>query len=129
MMEERLNRDSGTMNRVTLSDIRVLLQRRPSGVSSSQEQSPLVRDMNMTIRDLLTMIPPDQWPRPGPDLSCPNPHCNQCIEATDSHLRKHSEAFEDGLFHDPLIAILSGLIGWKIDMTNQSGYACPFIGA
>jgi hypothetical protein len=85
--------------------------------------------MNMTVRDLLTMIPLDQWPRPGPHLSCPNPHCNQGIKATDSHLRKYPEAFEDGLFHDPLIATLWSLIGWKVDMTDQSGYACPFLGA
>jgi hypothetical protein len=110
-IEERLNRDMWRMNRIALSDIKMLIQTRPPSDSSPQRQSLHIRDMNMTVRNLLTMIPPDQWPRPGPHLSCLNPHCNQCIEATDSHLRKHSESFGDGLFHDPLIATLSGLIG------------------
>jgi hypothetical protein len=38
--------------------------------------------------------------------------------------------FEDEVFDDPLIAILSGLIRWRMDMAdgNGYGYACPFLG-
>jgi hypothetical protein len=128
-IEQQLSQEMGMMNRITLRNIKELLRRPESNVSSSQVQCPSVRDMNMTVRELLTMVPPDQWPRPGPDLSSPNPHCNQEVEATDRHLRQHSDMFEDGLFHDPLIATLSGLIGWRVNMTDGSGYACPFLGA
>jgi hypothetical protein len=33
------------------------------------------------------------------------------------------------MFYDLLIATLSGLIGWRVDMTDRRGYACPFLGA
>jgi hypothetical protein len=110
-IEQEINQNVGMVDRIPLSNIRTLLQRPRSDASSSQAQPARVRDMNMTVRELLTMIPPGQWPRPGPDLPCPNPHCNQCIEATSRHLHEHSEIFEDGMFHDPLITTLSGLIG------------------
>jgi hypothetical protein len=32
----------------------------------------------------------------------------------------------DGVIYDPLIAILAGLIGWWIDISDGRNFACPF---
>jgi hypothetical protein len=44
------------------------------------------------------------------------------------HLWKHAAIHRDGLFHDPLITTLAGLIGWRVNISDGSGYTCPLFG-
>jgi hypothetical protein len=46
------------------------------------------------------------------------------------HLLQYAEVYQDGLFTDPLIATLAGLIGCRIDMFDaiNSGFTCLFSG-
>jgi hypothetical protein len=91
-------------------------------------QPIVTRTANFTARELLTMIPKHRWPCLNGTFPCPNPYCHSNGEITEAHLQEHSELYENGLFSDPLIATLAGLIGSRLDMAEGTNFACPFLG-
>jgi hypothetical protein len=113
-----------------LMEVRGLLRRiiqRPQP-PPTQEQLITIRSAKFTIRQLLVTIPAHRWPSLEFDFPCPNPHCHWDGDATVEHLQDHRDQYSDGLFHDPLIATLAGLMGCRLDMTDGAGFVCPFHG-
>jgi hypothetical protein len=58
MTEQKLNQDRELISQVKLADIKYSLQNSRSNASYSRAQPPSIKDINMTIRELLTMSLP-----------------------------------------------------------------------